>query len=83
MTAGLLRPSMLRRGSYLPGPQALQLRLRRGVERRRQRDDRAGVQVAVGPAVEPLADAGRERVVDGRVAERAGDADMGEHVARR
>src|SRR5207248_2466385 len=30
---------------------------------------------AVGPAVEPLADAGRERIVDGRVAERALDAD--------
>ena len=38
----------------------------------RERDDRADVQVAIGPAVEPLADAGRERVVDGRMAQRAG-----------
>src|SRR5204863_7327633 len=53
-----------------------ELRFRRRVERRRQREDRAGVEVAVRPAVEALADAGRERVVDGRVAERAGDADL-------
>ena len=54
------------------------LRLRR--QRGRQRDDRARVEVAVGPAVEPLADAGRERVVDRRVAQRAGDADARQRV---
>ena len=36
---------------------------------------RAGIEVAVGPAVAAMADAGRHRVVDGRVAQRAGDAD--------
>ena len=41
----------------------------------RQRDDRAHVQIAVGPAVEPAADALEERVVHGGVAQRAGDPD--------
>jgi hypothetical protein len=40
-----------------------------------ERDDGADVQVAVGPAVQALADAGGERVVDVRVAERALDAE--------
>jgi hypothetical protein len=44
------------------------------LEVRRKRHDRADVQIAVGPAVEPLTDAGRERVVDGRVTKRALDA---------
>jgi hypothetical protein len=37
-------------------------------ERGRKSDDGAGVQVAVRPSVEALADAGRERIVDGRMA---------------
>ena len=41
---------------------------------RRQRHDRADIEVAVGPTVKPLADAGRERVIDRRVTERALDA---------
>ena len=46
-----------------------------GLQVGRERDDRADVQVAVRPAVEACADARGERVVDGRVAERALDAD--------
>src|SRR5215203_3067708 len=41
----------------------------------RQRDDQTDVQILVWPAVEPLADTGREGVVDGRMAEGAGDPD--------
>src|SRR5437588_5527844 len=41
----------------------------------RESDDGADVEVLVGPAVETMADARGERVVDGRVAQRAGDAD--------
>jgi hypothetical protein len=41
----------------------------------RQRQDRAGVEVAVRPPIEAIADTRQDRVVDGRVAERAGDAD--------
>src|SRR6185295_12237589 len=37
--------------------------------------DLADVEVAVGPAVEPSADARAEGVVDGRMAQSAGDAD--------
>ena len=66
------------RGSYLPGPQALNSALVAASQRRRQRDDRADVQIDVRPAVQPLADARRKRVVDRRVAERARDADAGE-----
>ena len=62
-----------------PAP-GVERRLGRRVERRRQRDDRADVEIAIRPAVEPLADAGRERVVHGRVAERAGDADARQRV---
>src|SRR4029077_12401282 len=43
-------------------------------EVRRQSYDRADVEIAVGPAVEPLANAGRKRIVDGRVTKRALDA---------
>jgi hypothetical protein len=39
------------------------------------RGDRADVEVAIGPAVQPFADAERELVVDRRVTERALDAD--------
>jgi hypothetical protein len=46
----------------------------KGLQVRRKRDDRADVQVAVRPAVEALADAGSEGVVDVRMAERALDA---------
>ena len=45
---------------------------------RRERDDRADVQIAIGPAVEPAADARRDGVVDGRMAQRALDADRRE-----
>ena len=46
-----------------------------GLQGRGERHDGADVQIAVGPAVEPTADAGREGVVDVRMAERALDAD--------
>ena len=39
-----------------------------------KRYDRADVQIAVGPTVEPLTNSRRERVVDGRVTKRALDA---------
>jgi hypothetical protein len=42
---------------------------------RGERDDRADVEVAVRPSVEPAADAGRQRIVDRRMAEGALDAD--------
>ena len=48
--------------------------LHRGIDGGGQRDDRTGIEVTVGPAIEAFADAGRERVVYGRVAQRAGDA---------
>src|SRR4051812_23882055 len=51
-----------------------------GAQRGRERDDGARVQVAVRPAVEALADAGREGVVHGRVAERARRAEMRQDV---
>ena len=78
-------PSSPSSASNCPGPQRRQHRLHGRLvhlqqvgERRqvgRQRDDRADVEIAVRPAVQPLADAGRERIVDRRVAERALDAD--------
>jgi len=46
-----------------------------GVERGRQGGDRADIQIGVGPPIKAPADAGGERVIDGRVAEGAGDAD--------
>src|SRR5262249_33907991 len=55
---------------------AEQVRDRREVGR--QPDDRADVEVPVGPAVEAMADAGREGIVDRRMAERALDADRRE-----
>ena len=48
----------------------------------RERDDQADVQILVRPAVEPLADSRGERVVDGRMAEGAGDADRAERATR-
>ena len=48
---------------------------------RRQRDDLAHVEVAIGPAVEPPADALAEVVVGGRVTEGAGDAHRRHPVA--
>ena len=53
-----------------------ELQLRRGIQLigGRQAEDEAGVQVEIRPSVEPAADAGREGVVDGRMAQRAGDA---------
>jgi len=62
------------------GAPAVEDRLGRLVERRGERDDRPDVEVAVGPAVEALPDTVGERVVDRRVAKRAGDADPGERV---
>jgi len=49
--------------------------LRKGAEIRRKRHDRADVEIAVRPAVEPATDALAQRIVDSGVAERAGDAD--------
>src|SRR5579864_1819262 len=47
----------------------------------RERDDQTGVQVLVRPAVQSLADSRGERVVDGRMANGAGDADRSERTA--
>jgi hypothetical protein len=47
--------------------------LRHRLEPRRQRDDRADVEIAIGPAVAAPADAFRERVVDRGVAQRTLD----------
>ena len=45
------------------------------LEVRRRRDDGADVQIAVSPAIEALADAGREGIVDRGMTQRALDAD--------
>src|SRR5215204_5360047 len=65
-----------------PAPQRLANRLRiepecplEWRERRRDRDDRTNVEIAVGPAVETLANTLGERVVHGGVTERARDSD--------
>src|SRR5712692_8392558 len=42
-----------------------------GLEVRGERDDDTDIQVAVGPAVQSFPDAGRERIIDGRMAEGA------------
>jgi len=47
----------------------------------RKRDDRSGVEVEVRPAVQPLADAFGERIVDRRVAERARDPEAHQPVS--
>src|SRR5437763_803679 len=52
--------------------------LRKGAEIRRKRHDRADVEIAVRPAVEPAPDALAQRIVDSGVAEGAGDADRPE-----
>ena len=49
--------------------------VRHGLQIGRERRDHPDVEVAVGPPVEPMADAGGKRVVHGGVAERALDAD--------
>ena len=49
-----------------------------GGQVRGRRDDRADVEVAIGPAIEAVADARGVGVVDGRVAQGALDADRGE-----
>src|SRR6266705_3628259 len=71
-------------GVEAPGAPAVQYRLYRSLidlqqlgdrgEVGSERNDESDVQVAVGPAVEALADSGRKGVVDGRVAQRALDA---------
>src|SRR3546814_16538513 len=43
-------------------------------------DDRTGVEVKVGPAVAPMTDARRERVVHGRVAQCASGTDPRQRV---
>jgi hypothetical protein len=67
--------------SKRPGPQLVQHLLDRrlvdaeqigeGLEVWSERQDEADVEVAIGPAVQPLADAGRKGIVDLRVAQRA------------
>src|SRR3546814_18345405 len=56
------------------------LRLRRGGKGRRQRDECTGVEVKVWPAVTPMTDARRERVVHGRVAQCASGTDPRQRV---
>ena len=79
-------PSRFSSASNLPGPQPADGFLDRwprrsassldeGAQVGRRGDDRADVEVAIGPAVEPVANAGRVGVVDGRMAQRALDAD--------
>jgi cellobiose phosphorylase len=55
-----------------------ELRPGRVVQYRRERHDGADVQIRVGPAVETMADALGERIVNARMAQRAGDADTGQ-----
>jgi hypothetical protein len=66
-------------GRWVAGPEDL-VGHRRQVGR--ERDDQAGVQILVRPAVQPLADPRGERVVDRRMAESAGDADRAERATR-
>ena len=56
------------------------LRLEAIVQARREAENRADVQIAIGPAIQSAADAACEGVVDGRMAQGAGDADTG-HIA--
>src|SRR5215831_18423960 len=49
-------------------------RIDEGAQVRRRGDDGADVQIAVGPAVQAAADAGRKGVVDRRMAQRALDS---------
>src|SRR5215467_4679286 len=51
-------------------------------DRRRQGDDRAHVQRAIGPTVETLADPGGDGVVDRRMTQRTGNADCRKIVVR-
>ena len=67
-------PSMLNRGRTARPPRVVN-RLLRIVEHRRQRDDRARVEPAVRPPVEPAADAGRHGIIGTGVAQGARDAD--------
>ena len=46
----------------------------------RERDDRAGIEVAIRPSVEPLTDPRSERVVRGGVTERAGNSDSHQRI---
>src|SRR5678815_5874282 len=55
-------------------------RLGRGVERRRQGNDGAHVEIAIGPAIQALADAGCKRVVHGGVAQGTGKADSRQRI---
>src|SRR5438552_3601818 len=57
----------------LPRPPGVVDRLLRRSNRRRQRDDRSDVQLAIGPAVLSVSNPFRERIVNGRMTERAGN----------
>jgi hypothetical protein len=70
----LARAPALQDGAQLIVGDVEQVRDRRHV--RRERDDRADVEIAIRPAVETMPDARRERVVDRRVTQRARDADV-------
>ena len=48
---------------------------REDLQARRERRDRADVQIAIGPTVQPAADAGRKRIIDDGVTQRALNAD--------
>ena len=51
------------------------------LEARRERNDGADVEIAIGPAVAPAPDALRERIVDGGMTERALNSHRGDAAA--
>src|SRR5262249_38287194 len=46
----------------------------------RERDDRADVEIAIGPPIQTMADSRSERVIDGGVTERASNSDASECI---
>jgi hypothetical protein len=80
MASGVFIPSRLYRGSYLPGPHdADRLLVRESAGDRAYGPD---VQISIRPAVLPMTDARHDRVVHGRVAEGAGDAEAHDVIVR-
>src|SRR6187397_1157638 len=65
----------------LPGAPLQEFRLEAGAEHWRERGDGADIQIQVRPTVESPTDAGTERVVNGRMTERAGRADALHSIA--
>src|SRR4030095_3964164 len=79
MTSGVFRPSMLKRGSYFPGPHDRNTAFCAGVTTGDSAIMAPTVR-SVAPTIEPAAYAGRQRVVHRRVTEGAGDAEFGDVI---